>query len=337
VLHKPVRKMRGKCLLFREHGEPARVVHLAEESIPAPGPGEALVRMLAAPINPSDLNVIEGTYPVQPELPAVPGGEGVGVIARLGIESEPWREGDLVLLPPRVGTWRKGCVVRVADLIAVPKDVPVDQAAMLRINPPTAWQMLRSIVLLQPGDWIIQNAANSGVGRAVIQLARHMRIRTINLVRRANLVSELTNLGGDVVLMDDESTTSALKRASGGAPIHLALNAVGGESALRVTSALARGGTMVTYGAMAQQPIRIPNRLLIFEDIRFQGFWITKWYEQSSAEARIAMFRELFPLVAQEILKLPIDTVYPIEDSGAALNHAQQGKRKGKILFRLAE
>jgi len=205
---------------------------------------------------------------------------------------------------------------------------------MLRINPATAWRMLHDFVPLQPGDWIAQNAANSAVGRAVMQIARSIRVRTANIVRRTELVEELKS-EGDLILLDDDNAREKITAATGRSGIRLALNSVGGESALRLASSLAFGATVVTYGAMARQPLRIPNGLLIFQDQRWRGFWITKWYEEATAETRAAMFAKLFALAAAGTIHSPIDAIFPLEDVTGAIARAQQSGRAGKVLLRI--
>ena len=235
--------------------------------------------MSAAPINPADLNAIEGKYPIRPTLPATPGMEGAGVVVELGSAVRNLAVGTQVILPHGLGTWREACAVTAEKLVAVPEGIEPVQAAMLKVNPVTAWRMLHDFVSLRPGDWLIQNAANSAAGRLLIQIARELGYKTVNIVRRAELVDELRAEGGDVVLVDSEDLRDEVAAATERAPIRLALNAVGGENALRVAKTLASDGTMVTYGAMSLQPLCIPNGMFIFKNLRFTGFWVNKWYE----------------------------------------------------------
>jgi trans-2-enoyl-CoA reductase len=328
--------MKTRSIVFRQHGAPPTVAHLETREFAPPGPGEALVEMLFAPIHPADLNTIEGTYARKPPLEhgAVPGGEGVGRVAGIGAAVEGLELGQPVLLPSGIGTWCEACVVPVDRLVPAPPEVPLEQAAMLRVNPATAFRMLADFEALQPGDWVLQNAANSAVGRAVIQIARHQGLRTLNVVRRLELVDELRAIGGDAVLLEGEDLERQIPAACDGAPLRLALNAVGGESALRLAKALAPGGTLVTYGAMARQPLRIPNALLIFRDLCCRGFWMTRWYEQARAEAVVALFGALFSLARQGILHTPVEKVFPLEQIEAALIQAAGSRRSGKILLR---
>src|SRR5581483_4699160 len=324
-----------KAVTYENHGAPDEVLHVSEIDLPVPGPGEALVRMHAAPINPVDLNVIEGKYPVRPTLPAIAGNEGVGIVDAVGANVTDLAADTPVLVPTEFGSWREAGVIAAEKLIPIPCDIPLEQAAMLKINPPTAWRMLHDFVTLQRGDWILQNAANSAVGRAVIQIAKISGWRTVNVVRRDELIDELQEEGADVVLLESDDLPAQIKDATEGAKIPLAFNAVGGESALRLANALAPGGTIVTYGAMGRQPLRIPNGLLIFKDLRWRGFWVTQWYRTASHEDIHSMFKHLCPLVARGNLHSKIEQFYAIDDALAAVKHAQQSRRTGKILLRL--
>src|SRR3984893_11522001 len=174
--------------------------------------------MRAAPINPADLNAIEGKYPGRRELPAVPGFEGAGVVVDLGADVKTVTIGALVILPHNVGTWREALAVKASELVAVPPEIEPVQAAMLKINPMTAWRLLHDYVDLKHGDWVIQNAANSAAGRAVIQIARELGFKSVNIVRRKELIEELRAEGGDVVLVDGEKLRDEVKSAVGGAP-----------------------------------------------------------------------------------------------------------------------
>src|SRR5437588_2228961 len=314
-------------------GTPAGVLRVQTQPWPICGPDEVTVAMRAAPINPADLNQIEGKYPIRSPLPATPGFEGAGVVVETGPEARHVSTGAHVILPHNLGTWREACAVKATELVVVPSEIDLVQAAMLKINPLTAWRLLHGYVDLKRGDWVIQNAANSAAGRAVIQIARELGIKTVNVVRREELVEELRVLGGDVVLIDGEALRDNVKESTGGAPIHLGLNAVGGDSALRLMNCLAPGGTLVTYGAMSLQPLKVPNGLLIFKDLRFRGIWINKWYDKATMAERTEAFQQLFDMVKRGLLKTKVDRAYPLTEAKAAVTHAAQGKRSGKIIF----
>lgn len=301
------------------------------EEVGSLGPYHVLVRIQAAAIHPADLNAIEGKYPGTPAEPFVGGKEGAGVVESVGPEVSEFRPGDRVIVPARGGTWRDANVYRPDELTLIPPTMPLEQAALVRINPSSALCMLRGYVDLQPGEWIAQNAANSGVGQAVIQLARHFGWRTINLVRDLSSVDERLRATGDLFFPDCESIE--VGEVAGAKNLRLALNAVGGESALRLLNGLADSGTLVTYGAMARRPLKVPNGLLIFRDLALRGFWLTRWAKNQPHEVRQAMLAELIELASAGVLHSAIDTVYPLSAFADALAHAGQGHRKGKILF----
>jgi mitochondrial enoyl-[acyl-carrier protein] reductase / trans-2-enoyl-CoA reductase len=319
--------------VYDTHGNPADVLRVESRPWPTPAPDEAVVKMRAAPINPADLNQIEGKYPVRRELPATPGFEGAGVVVDLGANVTNVAVGDLVILPHNVGTWRDAVAVKTEDLVVVPGGIEPVYAAMLKINPMTAWRLLHDYVDLKKGDWLIQNAANSAAGRAVIQIAHELGYKTVNVVRRVELIDELRAEGGDVVLVEGEKLREEVKDATGGVPVRLGLNAVGGESALRLANCLTPGSTLVTFGAMSLQPLKIPNGLLIFKDLRFRGIWINKWYDNATKEQRMAAFQTLFDMAKRGLLKTKVDKAYPLSEAKVAVVHAAQGKRSGKIIF----
>jgi mitochondrial enoyl-[acyl-carrier protein] reductase / trans-2-enoyl-CoA reductase len=279
------------------------------------------------------LNAIEGKYPLRPDLPATPGFEGSGIVVELGSEVKNLAAGATVILPHNLGTWREAAAVKASELVTVPPEIDPLHAATLKINPMTAWRLLHDYVDLKRGEWLIQNAANSGAGRAVIEIAHELGFKTINVVRRAELIDELRALGGDIVLVHGETLRDEVKEATSGAPIRLGLNAVGGESALRLANTLAPESTLVTYGAMSLQPLKIPNGLLIFKDLRFRGIWINKWYDQATMEERMDAFRSLFEMAKRGLLKAKVEKAYPLSEVKTAVTHAAQGKRSGKIIL----
>ena len=319
--------------VYEKHGNPADVLHAETRPWPTTAADEVVVKMRAAPINPADLNQIEGKYPVRPDLPATPGFEGAGVVVELGIQVKGLTTGSLVILPHNIGTWRDAVTVKADELVAVPDGIEPVQAAMLKINPLTAWRLLHDYVDLQKGDWLIQNAANSAAGRDVIQIAHELGFKTVNVIRRAELIDELRAEGGDVVLVDGENLREQVKNATGGASICLGLNAVGGDSALRVANCLAFGGTLVSFGAMSLQPLKIPTGLLIFMDLRFRGIWINKWYDNATPAERIETFRPIFEMAKRGLLKTKVEKAYPLSEVKNAVAHAGQSERSGKVIF----
>lgn len=324
--------MIGKRLLFRQTGKPAEVLELdANTTFTPPEEGEVLVRMLAAPLNPADLNTIEGTYGVKLDLPATPGIEGCGEIVSSG--SDDFAPGDKVIFLRRSATWASHAIVPADTLFRLPPEIDILQAAMLKVNPATAWQMLHTFGLPGEGEWVVQNVGNSAVGRCVIQLCRDLGIGCISFVRRAELFPELQELGATHVLLDDEVGLAAARDIMGGANASLALNAVGGDSALRLMKLLRESGHHVTYGAMGRKPVTAPNGLLIFKDIHIHGFWVSRWLENAPADEAQAVYADLAARVASGKLVQQVDGTFPLESFGDALSRLDAPDRSGKVLF----
>jgi trans-2-enoyl-CoA reductase len=324
-----------KAIVYEAHGKPEEVLRLEEQPIPAIGADEALVRIHASPINPADLNQIEGKYPIRRPLPATPGFEGAGIVEKIGTAVRNLTLGTQVILPHTIGAWREAAVAKAEELVAVPREIAPEQAAMLKINPLTAWRMLHDFVRLEPGEWVIQNAANSGVGRAVIAMGRELGLRTLSLVRREELIEQLRQEGGDVVLLDNDEARAAAAEATKQAAIRLGINQVGGDSALRLAKIVAPEAVIVTIGAMSLQPIQLPNGLLIFKNLHFTGFWVNKWYEQATPAARQEAFDRIFDLAQRGLLQTKIERTYALTDFASAVERASQGGREGKIIFRM--
>ncbi|XP_066421025.1 enoyl-[acyl-carrier-protein] reductase, mitochondrial isoform X2 [Molothrus aeneus] len=270
-------------LLYERHGEAADVVQLKDLEVPKLGDCDVHVKMLAAPINPADINMIQGTYPLLSPLPAVGGNEGVGEVLEVGRRVKALKPGDWVIpADAGLGTWRTHGVFPEEMLLKVPSDIPMLCAATLSVNPCTAFRLLADFESLAPGDSIIQNAANSGVGQAIIQIARASGIKTINVVRDrpdlAKLVERLMALGADHVITEEMLRKPEMKDIFKSIPRpRLALNCVGGKSTTEMLRHLQPKGTMVTYGGMAKQPVMVPVSAFIFRDVRLRGFWMTQW------------------------------------------------------------
>jgi mitochondrial enoyl-[acyl-carrier protein] reductase / trans-2-enoyl-CoA reductase len=317
-----------KAAFLHGFGKPDDVLRIEPMDLAEPGNDEVQIEMLASPINPADLNVIAGTYGELPDLPAIIGNEGAGRIVRLGAGAAGLALGTMVALPTP-GSWCRRRNVRASDVIPLPDGIDPFQAAIVSVNPPTAYAMLHDFVSLQPGDWVVQNAGNSGVGRCVIQLAKQRGFRTLNVVRRAELVDELLALGADRVVTEDTDLRSEKIGAK------LALNAVGGASALNIANALAPGGTLVTYGAMSRQALKIPNGLLIFKGLSFRGFWLRQWLAATPPAEQQRVFQLLAERVADGSLRVPVHASYPLDALHEALEAATQESRGGKILLDL--
>jgi mitochondrial enoyl-[acyl-carrier protein] reductase / trans-2-enoyl-CoA reductase len=321
----------GKRLVFDAFGKPSEVLRCEEYALPELQPGHVLVRMSAAPINPADINTIEGTYGYKPPLPATPGIEGCGVVEMSN--TAQFSPGERVIFLQRAHTWATHTIVPAEALFRVPTNIDPLQAAMLKVNPATAWRLLHGFETLAPGNWIVQNLGNSAVGRCVIQLCRDLGMRSISFVRDVEQAADLMALGADHVFADDEIGAAAAKDVLCGTNAALAFNAVGGESALRLMKLLRESGTHITYGAMGRKPITLPNGLLIFQDIRIRGLWVTRWADNAPREEIHSVYQNLADRVADGKLVQPVDRVFALDEWSDALARLESPDRSGKVLF----
>ena len=299
--------------------------------------GQVLLELLAAPINPSDVLTLTGQYGILPPLPAIGGGEGVGKVVEHGPGVTAPEIGQTVLLPFGSGTWATHMVADATALVPLPNEADPIQLSMITVNPPTASLLLSEFVDLQEGDWVIQNAANSGVGSYLIDLAKLRGLKTVNVVRRESLVEPLLAAGADVVLVDGEvngqSLTERVSAATGGAQIRLGIDAIGGAATNRIGDVLAEGATLVNYGAMSGEPCMLHPTNIIFKDITVRGFWLVLWLRTATPADQQALYGELTGLMAQGKLSTAIDSTYAIKDIKKAVEVAAGEERNGKVVI----
>jgi NADPH:quinone reductase-like Zn-dependent oxidoreductase len=319
--------MRG--VMIKAFGEPSEVLELVD--LPEPkgtAAGEVLVGVEYAPINMNDLYLIQGAFPVRPSLPSLVGNEGVGRVLAVGNGVEHLKVGDRILIPLYAFSWRERLVVPAAGLFSLP-DVDPRQLAMLGINPPTASLLLDEASDLKPGDWVVQNAANSGVGRSLIVIAKARGLKTFNLVRRRELVRELEAIGGDVVVVDEDGALDKIKATIGDGRVQLAVDGVSGKGSAIIASALSAHGTFVIYAYMGGGPVTISPFDLIVKRVIAKGFFMN----HPDIELKIpAALREAVPLVASGAIQVPIAATYSLSSLHEAVLHTQRG---GKVLLDL--
>ncbi len=294
--------------------------------------GQVLLEMLAAPINPSDVLTLTGQYGILPPLPAIGGNEGVAKVVEHGPGVSEPAIGQTVLLPVGIGTWATHMVADAKGLVDLPNGVDPVQLSMITVNPPTASLMLSEFVDLKAGDWVIQNAANSGVGAYLIALAKLRGLKTVNVVRRESLVEPLLAAGADVVLVDGKDLAKQVKSATGGAVMKLGIDAVGGSATARMGEALSDGATLVNYGAMSGESCVMPPTVIIFKDITVRGFWLAKWFRTSTPVQQQELYASLIGLIAKGQLSAPVHATYPVKDIKKAVAVAASGQRDGKVI-----
>ncbi len=314
------------------YGAPEQVARCVEVAdVGQPGPGEIVFDVLAFPINPADLSFCRGSYRFAPEFPATPGAECVGRVRAVGAGVRDVKPGDTVINLQREN-WAQARRVRAADAIPIPPGLDLLQAAMLRINPPTALLLLEDHVALQPGDFVIQNVANSAVGRHLIVLAREKGVRTINVVRRDDVADELRALGADAVIRDGADLPARARQAAGDAPIRLGIDAISGEATRRIADSVSDGAVVVNYGSLSGDDPVVGRMALTQRGVTLAGFILGRGLAKRSPQAVRALYAELGARLRDGSLHAPIDMTYPIERIADALTHAQRAGRHGKIL-----
>jgi NADPH:quinone reductase-like Zn-dependent oxidoreductase len=315
-----------RALQIRGFGAPQDVLELIDLPEPsAPASGEVLIGVEHAPINMNDLYLIQGAYPIRPSLPSVVGNEGVGRVLAIGRGVDHLKVGDRVLVPLKIGSWRERLVAPAAGLFALPAADP-RQLAMLGINPPTAALLLKETDLRR-GDWVAQNAANSGVGRSVIAIAKARGISTINFVRRPELVPELEAAGGDLVLVDEKGALDKIRARVDSGRVPLGIDGVAGKASATIAGVLSESGTLVVYAMMSGEPVTIAPLDLIAKRVVAKGFFLN----HPDVESKIpGVLRETASLVASGAIRAPIAATYPLTAFREAVAHVQRG---GKVLF----
>jgi NADPH:quinone reductase-like Zn-dependent oxidoreductase len=327
-----------KTLQLWRFGAPSDVVELAEVEPTAPGPGQVAVSIEAAPINPSDLNLIRGVYGVRPQLPSALGAEGVGRVIAVGDGVDRSRVGTRVLVVPTLeqATWRQETVLDERNAVPVDPDGDPLQLAMLGINPMTAYCLLHAYVNLAPGAWVAQTGASSATAGYVLALAKHAGLRTLNVVRRTESVEPLLDAGADVVLVEGADLSERAADAVGEAAIELIVDAVAGDPVAQLAPLLKIGGQIVCYTARARQPLSIPIVDLIFRGLNVHGYWLNLWLHRTPPDTVAQAYHELAALVADGTLSAPVEATYALAEYREAIAHATRNDRNGKVLFALS-
>ena len=319
---------------FQQFGNPAEVLRVEEVERPAPGAGQVLVRMRARPINPSDLLTVRGLYGSLPVPPATPGLEGMGEVAELGEGVTAFRAGQRVIPLGVAGTWQEFIVAPAAQLIPVPDSINDQTAAQFVVNPLTAWIMAVEELALRPGEWLLQTAAGSTLGRVVLQIAKQRGFKTINVVRRREQAEELKALGADAcICTDEEDIPERVREITGNEGLKKAIDAVGGETGAGVVRALGRGGVMLVYGLLSGQPMPIDGGRMIFTSATVRGFLLGEWMRSAPPERQLSVTGEMLRAMATQEIVPPVEAEYPLSEILAAVEHSERPGRSGKVLL----
>lgn len=329
-----------KRVVFDRFGPPAEVLRVQDDvPAPQPGPGEVLVRMLASPVNPSDLMYVSGKYGLKPTLPATPGFEGVGIVEATGGGILGWlRKGKRVsVISDRVGNWAEYTVTKARQVVPVPAEMSDEQAASFFVNPATAVAMTQHVLKITRGAWLLQSAAGGELGKMVIRLGHKFVFRTINVVRRREQVEELKKLGADHVVVESDGPITEQVRKLVPDGVRYAIDPVGGETGSQVIAALAHGGRCLLYGSLSDEPVSVHPRYLIGNDLRVEGFWLGAWAKQQGVLTMLKLFRRVRALMREGVLQTQFAATYPIEQVAKAVEHAATPGKGGKVLLKIGD
>ena len=321
-----------KSIIFEQPGKPADILKSTDVPMPEPGPNEVRVKVIAAPINPSDIMFVQNLYGIRPQLPSGAGFEGVGVVDALG-EGVQMRTGMRVSFTS-VGTWSEYAIAHQRSLIPVPDTIPDDVAAQLFVNPFTAYAMVQDSGVAE-GGWLMLTAAGSAFGKMVVQLCQMRGINTIGTVRRDDLNGELKSLGlTEVINTETEDVVGRVQEITGGKGVACVLDAVGGHTASEALTCLAKGGTLFLYGLMSMQDPAINAGLMIFRELTIKGFWLTDWMRRVDSQTRQSVAQNVISLLSSGKIQLPVEASYPLGQIAEAVEHANRPGRWGKILVK---
>lgn len=317
-------------LIFEQTGIPKEVLQLRESPIPTPKPNEVLVKVKARNINPSDVMFIRGMYGITPKLPSSAGFEASGVV-ELGDEAGKVKAGTRVMFTA-IGTWREYVCVPAALVISVPPQMPDEVACQAFVNPMTAYGMIEESGL-QAGEWLLITAGASAFGKFAIQMAKAKGIKVAVTVRHDSQKEVLEKLGADLVVNTEKEKLQKVvpEKTEGG--VQVIFDAVGGMLGAKALACLRPKGRMMVFGALALENMPVNSGLLIFKNLKIEGFWLSTWVEEMTPEARMMAFQTVFGFLMKEDSKIDIAGKYPLSEFKAALEAYEKPGRNGKILL----
>lgn len=327
-----------KAVVFERFGEPGDVLEVRDVAPPTPGPGQVRVRMLASPVNPSDLMTVRGVYGKLPTLPATPGYEGVGVVesAGPGLLGRFYVGKRVALLNGETGNWQELAVTNARQVVPLSNRVPLEQAAMFFVNPTTAYAMTREVLRVPRGEMLVQTAAASTLGKMVIRLAKLYGFRVLSIVRRQEQAEELKRLGADTVLVADaEQITEGVRELTGGDGARFAIDCVGGATGSALVKSLAPGGRMLVYGTLSGEPLNFSSRDLMTPCASIEGFWLARWMPALGLPRKLKLVRTVGKLLREGVLKSDVGESFSLDEIKKAVELAEKTARGGKVLIRM--
>ncbi|MGZ6190885.1 MAG: zinc-binding dehydrogenase [Vulcanimicrobiaceae bacterium] len=323
--------------LLNYDGKPESLT-VSDVSVPSPRSGEVLVRMYASPINPSDLAFVHGLYGFRKPLPALPGFEGSGTVVAAGRGILPQllkgRRVACTVADANIasGTWAEYTVTSAQLCVPLLKQVDMDQAATMLVNPLMAWALIDEARRGRHRA-VVQTAAAGALGKMVIRLARRFSIPVINVVRRADQVDLLREIGAEHVLDSSAPDFDAeLRELCHTLGASIGFDAIAGEMSGRVLRAQPKGSRLLVYGDLSQTPAPIRSALLIFEGKCVRGLWLSEWMRHKNVLSQLRVANQVQRLLASD-LKTEIQARFPLEEVSRGLEHYAAHMTAGKVLL----
>ena len=319
----------------RQHSPGGETV-IEELPVPVPGRGQVLVRMTAAPINPSDLAMLRNRYLPRP-YPFTPGLEGSGVVVLSGGGIMPWlRKGSRVACSPDPGgdgTWARYMCTSAMRVFPLHPEVPLEKGSMMLVNPLTA---LAFVHLAREGNHraMVNNAAAGALGRMLIRLTASSGVSLINIVRRDSQVEALGMAGAKYVLnSSDPGFEERLKERMAALGVSLVLDAVGGAHATRLLQLAPDGATLVAYARLSGEELRIDPSELIVRKKQVTGFQLGNWLDTKSTFFKLILMNRVKGLL-RGTLETEIRRRMPLEQVEEAIRLYTENMSAGKILLK---
>ncbi len=314
----------------------ADALALVERPVPKPGAGEALVRIAATPVNPSDLMFVRGLYGQKKKLPVVPGFEASGVVvaAGEGLMGRYLKGKRVACAAPfdGDGTWAEYMLTPAALCIPLSARTELESAASMIVNPFTAWALLGRARRLG-AKAVAQTAAASALGRMVVRLAAARGVPVVNVVRRKEQVELLKSEGAEHVLDSSEEDFDArLKELCTRLGATVAFDAVAGELTGRLLRAMPKGGRAIVYGALSMEGCLIDPRGLIFEGKAVEGFWLAEWLKSQNLLSKFLVSRGVQSHLQGE-LKTEVRARLPLEEAAEGLRSYEREMTGGKVIL----
>ena len=327
--------MNAKCIKFYEFGSPKDVLRVESNRIELPKDNEVLVRMLARPINPSDLIPIRGSYSHRISLPNIPGYEGVGIVEDVGPLVSQHLIGKRVLPLRGEGTWQEFVKASAEFAVPIPDSIDNFTAAQMYINPITAWVVCTEVLKLKPNDVLLVNACGSSIGRIFTQLSKVLGFRLIAVTRNNKHTEELLRLGAEYVI--DTSTAplyETVMELTNGIGADAAIDSIGGPDGNALAFSLRPNGHFLTIGLLSGIQVNWAE-IVTKAKVHANIFHLRHWNKEVSPYKWQETFRHLIRLVENKQLRfMTVHSTYDLADVKAAVDVVQSAeKTKGKVFL----